>query len=269
MDAFTLTISFIIISTFLAGFLRRLRKDKCLKDFQGDLVTLEKINGDIYKGALSVENTGLEFVYTESKTNKLNYLESSFIFYKYEYPQIQAIIRYHSDMDENDKKLRAKELERTYHPKFFRRLGRKFQNVFKTIRDSLIEILNVSMSHLQKTSTMAASVKNANKYLKPVNTELVESVGSAFEPMLEKYIGRKVVFELFKGKNKYVFNGVLKEYTANYLEIMDVDYELSSNFPRQKADIIVPQKYTVIRHLGEEIPENSFKIFRKLKRIFK
>ena len=77
------------------------------------------------------------------------------------------------------------------------------------------------------------------------------SVGASFEPLLEKYIGHKVVLELIKGDKMLEYGGVLKEYTAEFVEIMDVDYKEKEEQPAKKADLVVPRKYGIVRHLGE------------------
>ena len=63
-NPFVITVIFIVVSTVVAAFIRRVRRDKCLKDFTGDMVTLEEVDGDLICGKLAVENTGLEFVYS-------------------------------------------------------------------------------------------------------------------------------------------------------------------------------------------------------------
>ena len=114
--AFVTTIIFIALSTALAAFVRRRKRDKCLKDFSADLTTLERTDGKILWGELNVENTGLEFVYPEKHKDEDGHYETSFILYKYEYPKITVLIRYHDELSELGKKERAEELQRTYHP---------------------------------------------------------------------------------------------------------------------------------------------------------
>ena len=70
MDAFGITIIFVIISTFVAAFVRGRKKDKCLKDFGQNMTTLEETNGKIIWGKLRVETTGLEFIYQQKHKDK-------------------------------------------------------------------------------------------------------------------------------------------------------------------------------------------------------
>ncbi len=115
-DTFAITIVSIIIFTVVAAFIRGRIRDKCLGDFLKDLVTLEETTGKIILGKLSVENTGIELIYPTKYKDKSGHDKTSYILYKHEYPNIQALIRYHDELNEHRKKEREKELKRTYHP---------------------------------------------------------------------------------------------------------------------------------------------------------
>ncbi len=270
IDSFTVTIVVILTAALISAFSRRVKRDKCLYDFNNDPVVLEKINGEIAgAGILRVENTGLEFIFPEeSRDEKTKNILSSYIFYKYEYPQIQALIRFHDKLSDEGKKAREKELKRTYNPSIFKKIRRKIQNFFKTISDSLTELANAMVMHLQKSSASGALLKSQDKYLKQINQNIIESVGSAFDPILERYIGHKIVFELIKGESIHKYSGILKEYTANYIEILDVLYK-TQNEEARKADIIVPQKLGIIRHLGEKTEDSKILSIKELKKWIK
>jgi len=250
-DTFAITIIFIVLSTVVAAFIRRRRRDKCLKDFAGYMVTLEETAGKIIFGKLNVENTGLEFVYKDKHKDEDGHDETSFVLYKYEYPKIAALIRYHDQLSQSSKKIREKELKRAYHPGLLRRLKRKIQNVFKTVRDSVMEVVNILISHAKKATPAGAVLTSQDKYVSTMKQELMGSAGASFEPLLERYIGKKVVLELIKGDKIFEYCGVLKEYTAEFIEIMDVDYRVEEDKPTRKADLVVLSKYGVVRHLGE------------------
>ena len=90
-----------------------------------------------------------------------------------------------------------------------------------------------------------------DKYVTRMKSELVGSVGTSYEPLLEKYIGHRMVLEMVKGDKLLEYPCILKDYTAQYLEVMDVDYELTEDAPTRKADMVIPRKLAIIRHLGE------------------
>ncbi len=244
---FGITVLFIAVSAGIAAFIRRISRDKCLKDFQSNMVTLEPTTGEISSGVLRVENTGLEFAYRDKKMQD-KICQTSFILYKCEYGNIQALVRYHDELTEENKKQRQKQIKKTYHPNFFRRLKRKTFNVFKTIRDSVVEVTNMMISHVKKTSTSTV-LTSQGKYVDRMKNDFVGSVGTSYEPLLERYIGHKIFMELIKGEEVVKYCGILKEYTADFIELMDVDY--SSNEKTGVADIIVGRKYGIVRGLGE------------------
>jgi hypothetical protein len=249
--ATAITIVFIILAAGVGAFIRKRSRDKCLRDFERNMVTLEDTAGKIIWGELRVENTGLEFIYPQKRKDSDGHEEASYILYKYEYPNIGAVIRFHDELSEPHKKAREKELKKTYHPGFWRRLKRKILNVLRTVRDSIVEIVNLVISQAKKATPAGKVLTTQDKYVSQMKQELMGSVGTSFEPLLERYIGHKVVLEMIKGDKVIEYCGVLKEYTAEFIEIMNVNYRIKEDQPARIADLVVPRKLGLIRHLGE------------------
>jgi len=90
-----------------------------------------------------------------------------------------------------------------------------------------------------------------DKYTSKMKQELIGSSGAFYKPLLEKYIGHKVICELIKGEKTLKYTGVLKDYTAEFIEIMDVNYRFREDESLRRADLVLLRKYGVIRHLGE------------------
>jgi len=246
-----ITIIFIILATAVGAFVRKRSRDKCLRDFERNMVTLEEKSGKTIWGKLRVENTGLEFIYQAKHKDEQGHEEASYILYKYEYPNIRAVIRFHDELSEHNKRAREKELKRTYHPGPWRRLKRRILNVFRTVRDSIVEIVNLLISQAKKATPAGKMLTSQDKYVSQMKQELMGSAGTSFEPLLERYIGNKVVLELIKGDKIFEYCGVLKEYTAEFIEVMDIDYAVKEGQPTRKADLVVPRKDGLIRHLAE------------------
>ena len=246
-----ITIIFIILATAVGAFVRKRSRDKCLRDFERNMVTLEEKSGKTIWGKLRVENTGLEFIYPAKHKDEQGHEEASYILYKYEYPNIGAVIRFHDELSEQNKRAREKELKRTYHPGPWRRLKRKILNVFRTVRDSIVEIVNLLISQAKKATPAGKMLTSQDKYVSQMKQELMGSAGTSFEPLLERYIGNKVVLELIKADKMFEYCGVLKEYTAEFIEIMDINYAVKEDQPARKADLVVPRKDGLIRHLAE------------------
>ncbi|MCD6296825.1 MAG: hypothetical protein J7M30_06690 [Deltaproteobacteria bacterium] len=250
-DTFAITIIFIALVTIIGAFARRRSRDKCLIDFTRDPVIIETTDGKTIWGKLRVENTGLELLYEAEHKNEDGHMEMSYILYKQEYSSIRALLRNLDQLSEQGKKNRESELKRTYHPSFFRRMSRKTLNFFKTVRDSVMEVLNLLVSQVKKTTPAGQMLTSQDKYVSQLKQELIGSVGTSYEPLLERYIGHKVVLELIKDDKILEFAGVLKEYTIDFIEVMNVDYRLKDNQSTRKADIIVLRKYGIIRHKCE------------------
>ena len=250
-SATAITILFIIIAAGVGAFVRKRSRDKCLRDFEQNMVTLEQKSGQTIWGNLRVENTGLEFVYSEKHEDEEGHDETSYILYKYEYPEIAVVVRFHDELSEQNKIAREKELKRTYHPGFWRRLKRRILNVFRTVRDSVVEIVNLLISQAKKATPAGKVLSSQDKYVSQMKQELMTSAGTSFEPLLERYIGHKVVLEMIKGDKVLEYCGVLKEYTAEFIEIMDVNYAAKLGQPARTADLVVPRKHGLIRHLAE------------------
>jgi len=249
-DPLFLTIIFIALTTMVAAFVRKRKKDKCLKDFTDYLVTLEQLKGDSIFGKLRVENTGLELTYP-SDAQSQNSDQTSYILYKNEYLQMRTLIRFHDDLTELGKKKRQIQLEKTYHPVFLARTKRKTVNVFKTIRDSVMEVANLLMSRAKKVTSAGSVLTSQDKYVNEMKKQLVGSVGTSYEPLLERYIGHHVILEMVKGDAIIKYQGVLKDYTADFLEVMDIDYKITDNQQPRKADLVISCKYGTIRGLAE------------------
>ena len=250
-SATAITILFIIFAAGVGAFVRKRSRDKCLRDFELNMVTLEQKSGKTIWGKLGVENTGLEFIYPEKHEDEQGHDETSYILYKYEYPEILAVIRFHDMLSEQNKKAREKELKRTYHPGFWRKLKRRILNIFRTIRDSIVEIVNLLISQAKKATPAGKVLTSQDKYVSQMKQELMTSSGTSFEPLLERYIGHKVVLEMIKGDKVLEYCGILKDYTAEFIEIMDINYASNLGQPTRKADLVIPRKHGLVRHLAE------------------
>jgi len=114
-----------------------------------------------------------------------------------------------------------------------------------------MEVVSLLMSQVKKATPAGAVLSSQDKYVSKMQQELISTVGTSYEPLLERYIGHKVVLDMIKGDKMLEYCGVLKDYTAEFVEIMDVNYKMKEDQPARKADLIVPRKLGVVRHLGE------------------
>ena len=266
MDTFGFTILIIVATTLVASYIRRITKDKCLKSFEGFIVTLETSDGVAFSGKLEVESTGMEVIYQENIL-KDDILEMSHIIYKGEYVNLNAVLRYHDQLTEKGKNRRNRDLEKTYHPNFPRRAKRKLINFFKLIKDSMIEIANTISGKIKSASPNNVLAGN-EKYTSKLNQELVNTFDASYDPLLEKYIGNIVIIDIKDPNGIRKLTGILKEYTQNYIEILDLMYTED-----RICDAVLPRRLCDVRGLSES--NKAYSIFsfdfdiKKYKRFFK
>jgi tetratricopeptide (TPR) repeat protein len=197
------------------------RKDRCLRSFEGYHVTLERLHGRLIWGEMRLHATGLELEYPDDVQDEYH-IETSYILYKDEYPQIQAIYRYCDQMAEDQWERRQKELASSFHPGFWRRLQRRSRNILNLVSDSLNQAIDILVGQIQSsTQTISAG---SDEYLSGLGANIIGYVGTKYDPLLEEYVGTKVVVEVTEDGVVYEHIGVLKDYTADYLEVLDVYY---------------------------------------------
>lgn len=249
-DTFAITIVSIIAVSIIGMFFQRRAKDKCLCVFSDNLVTIEMKNNSVLRGKLSVESTGLEIVYDSPIKNSAGYEQASYILYKPEFVNIQTIIRYSDDLDEKLMELRKKEIEEICRSGSFHKTGRKIRSFVNTIRDSMMEIFNLFMGRMRATP-VGGILTSQEKYITQARTQFAGQQ-TAFEPLLEKHMGQEVIVEVSKGEAIYKLTGLLREYTSEFVEIMDVDYKIKEGEPARNADLVIPRSLATIRHLSKK-----------------
>ncbi|KPJ62790.1 MAG: hypothetical protein AMS15_02840 [Planctomycetes bacterium DG_23] len=230
----------LFLATLIGLIIKAFSRDRCLKDFNKYPVALVLTDNESACGRCSLHSTGLELLY-DKVTEKEGHPEASFLLYKSEYDRIFTARRYHSTLTEEMKKARQRILEKTYHPRFFRRLKRRIRNLFSSVKDAILEAFNMAFGQMKTRYGQDAALKSQDKYLRRIGTEAISSAATSYDALLERQIGSKVVVEVTTpDKSKIFFTGVFKEYTARFLEIMDVetkeDFSIDYSLSGEKSE---------------------------------
>ena len=89
------------------------------------------------------------------------------------------------------------------------------------LKDAFGQAAKAILGAMSKDSSFS-QVKDSNKRIEEVRSGLTDLVPNAWEPILEKYRGRRVVIER-KGKDGLIYDsGVLEEYSSKYLLLRKV-----------------------------------------------
>jgi len=214
-----LTIGIIFLTTLVGSVLRGLRKDRCLRDFDGFHVTVERKGNHRIWGRMRLEPTGFELEYRDDVLDEQMHVETSYTLYKSEYPQIQAIYRYVDELTPEKRKQRNQALHRAFHPSPFRYAVRTVRNFTNTATDSLTEAFGLLAGKATPSQQLLAP---GQTHLKGLTKDLLGYVGTNYDPLLEKFVGVQVVVEVVEGDAVREYVGVFKDYTGGFLEILDV-----------------------------------------------
>jgi hypothetical protein len=188
------------------------------------------LDGRLVWGEMSLHPTGMELIY-RSDVQDEHHVETSYILYKDEYPKIQAIYRYVDDMHAEEWDRRQSEIERSFHPGFSTRLARRLRNVWALILDSIGQAVGILIGQVQSMSRSGIT-STGEEYLSALSQNIVGYAGTSYDPLLEHYVGTRVVVEVTEGDVVYEHVGILKDYTSDFLEILDVQY------PNQAAVLV-------------------------------
>lgn len=218
---FITTLVFIFASALLGSFMSARKRDRCLKDFEDFHVTLEEKDGDQVQGMLNTYLTGIELAYLQPQPIA-GHIETSYIIYQGQYDTIQHIHRYHHELSEENQQKRSVSIRKTYHPSAVRRFARGFRNRLSTLNEAVIQAISTVIGQAQKQRPKSTVLKAHGKRITAMGEDVITIASHTFEPILEKYIGKKVVLEVLKGAEQLKYCGILKEYTNQFIEILDI-----------------------------------------------
>lgn len=242
--SFILTLGVIVLATLIGAYLRSAHKDRCLTDFSGYHVTVERKNNRVMWGDMSLQATGFELVY-RSDVQDEGHMETSYIFYKDEYDDIQAIYRYARDLTPELQKRRARSVAKAIHPGLARRARRSLRNFLSMAADSFSEALTLALGRMRRKGA-ALVTDTSQTYIRGIGKDVIGYVGTSFDPLLEKFVGTRVVVEVVEDDEVHEHVGMLKEYSADFLEILDVYYPLPQEVKlRGEADHQIADKVAI------------------------
>lgn len=217
-----ITIGLIFIVSLFGAWMRSRRKDPCLAGFEGFHVTLELDNERLVWGELQVTPTGLELDYQRAIRDD-QHIETSYVLYGKEYGNIQAIFRYADELSPEKKSERDKAIRRAFHPGPLRYFARRFRNFMSTATESFNEVIGVLIGRAKKPGGRFITDTSEGS-LKRFGAEVVGHVGGVHDPLLERFIGCRVVVEMLENGEIHEHVGIFKNYSADFLEILDVQF---------------------------------------------
>ena len=253
--AFWLPLLFLFASALLGTILKRRAKDHCLKKFEGSTTIIPTLSGSMIEGVLSVYAQGIQILYSKNIKQDIGMIDS-FVLHPAEIEKIPYLIRPAPDPETRAGFIWSQEMHKILHPNFLQKSQRLLLTFYNMLKDAFGQAAKAIIGALSKDTSLS-KVKDSNKRIEEVRSGLTELVPNAWEPILEKYRGSRVVIER-KGTNGSIFeSGVLEDYSSKYLLLREVDIkepELLEKIAALKQkknfgfDILFSRKVAIIRH---------------------
>lgn len=213
------TIGLIFLLTSIGGYLHARLRDRCLKSFDGFHVTLVKSDGRTVWGRLHLVSGGMEIAYPSSSRED-SAPKTSFLLHGSELPHIQTLFRYADNLDDAERRKRESDIATSFHPGPLRRAARWARNAFGSATDALREVITLVVGR----TSQAYTAEEGRDTLTKLGGNVLTGAGGAYEPLLERQIGHHVVVEVMEGDEVHEHVGLFKEYSADFLQLLDVQY---------------------------------------------
>ena len=234
------TIGLVFLATLIGAYLRARRRDPCLKSFTNYVVTIECVDDRVIWGKLELASSGLELRYTDSVHDE-NHVESSYVLYADEFSRIEAIYRYTDELDDKTRSQRRKDLDWTLHPGPIRRSFRHLRNFISLASESLSEVIGLIIGGLRKPAGRYIT-ETGEVHLRQLGSTVIGTVGGGYDPLLERFIGQKMVFEIAEDDEVHEHVGVFAAYSPDFFEILDVQFPQKQVLSIERARAVVAEQ---------------------------
>jgi len=236
------SILLVFAGALVGSVMQHRRLDRVLKDLRGFHVTA-RIQGKRIWGRFNLFSNAIEFIFSRPYTNRRGNLLTSFIVFSEQMNDIDTIFRFHDELTPKNQQRRLMEIEQIKHPSLFRRIKRSARNFMVAFREAIDESIGLLMSRVQKKASTAL-LKGQDDYLKKIRTNTLGMVSTAaYDPVLEHYINRRVVYETGKEDGQRIeYSGVLKEYSTGWVSILDCYLNTENHLPLSDASRLMMQR---------------------------
>jgi hypothetical protein len=224
-----LTLLFIFGTAIVSAVYTRWSRDRCLKLFNDDVATLQRADGRITWGRLRVLSEGVEVEFPTPGTDRQGLRRSSVLVYPAELEggNVLCLLRAEETLSNDGRNERRAQVERLFNPSLPRRTLRKMRNLVNTLKDAFSKALGVVVGQVAKANPSSRVLAGQQQHVTAMGeTVLGKGVANAYEPLLEKHIGRPVIVDVKRPDGGVMgVAGFLAEYSAKYIAVLNVEHE--------------------------------------------
>ncbi len=238
-----ISILLVFLGALLGGYLQRRKKDRVLKDLHNFHITVRRKGTDSVWGKAIIYANAVELVFTRPYTNDHDNTIVSYIMFSDKLTQLLALYRYHDELTPENQRKRLVEVDRVINRSWSAIVLRQSINFINTFRDAINESMGLLMSRMKGASGSASILGSQDARLKKIGTQAVGMVGNSWDPVFERYIGRKVVVELRPEDGEIEeYSGLLKEYSQNWLSLFDCRKHEQTILPLDDVERLTMQR---------------------------
>ena len=264
MSALTITIIVIFLSSLLIGYFKSTLKDRCLKDLEKYRVVVALRNSKGVWGKFHLESTGFLLHYDEPNMNT-DHIETGYIMYRPEYSSITGFFRIIDDLTEEEAR-RRKYTTLVFERTWLMKVRTAVRNFFAAVRDAIVDTYTLFLGRMSPKSSVLATNQ---KYMQAMGQSFIDYVGNSYDPVLDKLIGKKIVYEFSENGSWKEYTGVLKNYTKDFIEVLNTDFpfelcinmhsdsfeRLKINFEKTKTGIRITnnRKHNIVISISSEL----------------
>ncbi len=225
---FLLLILFIFVTAIITVIFQQRKRDKCLKLLNKYHVSYLTTEGKAIWGDLVVYSQGVELEFDAPYRTSRGLLKTSQMIFEPAMTTCLALCRTIDGLTPQEKKQRARQLRRCVRPNIIWRSWRWIRNAFNTLRDAFNNAFNQIVGQIAKAKP-GSVIASQQGQVSTIGTTLLGSVANAYEPILEKHIGKPVLLEIAcpaaPDQPKFELPGYLAEYSDKYLAVFNTDHE--------------------------------------------
>jgi len=215
-NLFWMTVLAVFALTIIGALVRTRQRDKCLKLLHDHHVTYLPVDGKPMWGDLYVSSSGLELRFDAPFINRRGLTKTSTLVFKDELTQCLALCRTVHGLTDEERRGREKQIRRSFHPGALRRLLRWLRNLTNTLRDAINNTLSMFVGRMTKTGAAGGAVHSQKGRLTEVGSTFIAMAGNAYEPLLERHIGKPVVLELLNPGEEQPARSEIPGYLVDY-----------------------------------------------------
>lgn len=231
----------IIVALFclalLGALVKRLRKDLCLEWLDGYHVSFIGPAGSAMWGRMRLSSQGFELFFDAPHVDDRNLSEAGAVLFTPEVSQMFGVCRNTYALTPEERRSRDRQMRRVLHPTRGHRMRRRLGTIGGIVRDALVDTIGLVLGQLSTASKKpVAALADRQKQVSDVGGAILDLGARAYEPLLERHIGRPVIVRLdianTTDEHSY-FPGFLADYNEKFLVVVN-----DSQAPEQSLVLI-------------------------------